>query len=621
MNPRRKRIIQCRPALGATLVVAAGLLAPGCGRPAAAATSSGTLFFIRSSDTSRPSLWASAPDGSGARLVVNGSDAFRVGRPNATLDGSKVVFEGITGSGDTYRSRVFTVNSDGTERTAWTDAAAPFYDYEPVWAPDASVYFYRYDDSRDSSQILHVTAPGALATPVPNTSGARSLTVSPDGRYLAFERDGSIVITRSDGTDGTYLYRRPRYGGAHAFQPAWSPDGREIAFGYDDPPYSTSIAVLPANTTEMVSVRIVATYRYSHTVYGPSWAEDSWRLFYAVSVPSTYGPATNLYRATADDALPPARITDNTFHGPEESSPSHGGGPVQLVDDASPPAPDWVQVRPDSFKAEVYWSYPAASGVSRSIVRWQIGTTPPASPSDGVDLYSGRRHRIIRATVADTTYTVRVWLVDWAGNLSEPATATFTTAHATSMTIAASTTTPVYGQRVLVTGTLLDSTTGMPAAQALVTLQANWGRSWSAVRDAVSDAQGRVTVTVSTYRKASYRWVFRGDEGRGSSVSPALLAATRWRLTANLSSTTVTRNGAVKVTARVVGTPDDATMRLQRYVSGAWRTLQSRRVSWSTTERFWYRPATRGTHKLRVHVSASRWLYPAATPTMSLTVT
>jgi Tol biopolymer transport system component len=56
-------------------------------------------------------------------------------------------------------------------------------------------------------------------------TGGTAPSWSPDGRTLAFQRDGRIWAIRADGER-----ERRIGGGARAGAPAWSPDGRYIAF-------------------------------------------------------------------------------------------------------------------------------------------------------------------------------------------------------------------------------------------------------------------------------------------------------------------------------------------------------------------------------------------------------
>jgi hypothetical protein len=64
------------------------------------------------------------------------------------------------------------------------------------------------------------------------------------------------------------------------------------------------------------------------------------------------------------------------------------------------------------------WKLPADVDVSHVVVRRLEGTVAPVSPSDGVDVYSGRKTSAPDAVTVGATYTYGVWVVDGAGNTS-----------------------------------------------------------------------------------------------------------------------------------------------------------------------------------------------------------
>jgi len=90
----------------------------------------------------------------------------------------------------------------------------------------------------------------------------RSPAWSPDGRFLAFSRAGRIHVINADGTGLHRLGSRPR--GEH--QPAWSPDGRSIAF--------VTKRGLFVMRIDGRGVRRLFRPRAESSVGGPSWSPD-----------------------------------------------------------------------------------------------------------------------------------------------------------------------------------------------------------------------------------------------------------------------------------------------------------------------------------------------------------
>jgi Tol biopolymer transport system component len=194
-----------------------------------------SIAFVSRRDFDRQSeIYVMDADGSGKRNLTR--DRARDDFPTWSPDGRRIAFLRAThgyrvpGLGRTRYDgyHLYVVNADGSGLRNLTPNQRPAYTYvQLVWSPNGrTIYFGRYLVSTDGS--------GARRLPyVPLTA-----VWSPDGRRIAYVRR---VRTRPSGPDygNREIYvmnadgsgqRRLTHSAAYDAEPAWSPDGRKIAF-------------------------------------------------------------------------------------------------------------------------------------------------------------------------------------------------------------------------------------------------------------------------------------------------------------------------------------------------------------------------------------------------------
>lgn len=265
-------------AVGAGLAVA--LHASASGAPEASdcmSRGAGTIAFERITFLGEESgfeigdVWVVNADGSGERNLTGGDQVRKEGRPAWSPDGRHIAFVSYrSGSGGT-----FVMNRDGrsirrlTRAFAWDPTWSPDgqkiavlgnYDRigvvkarggsirrltrrgievsDPNWSRTGEIAFIRRTGWRDETlEVFSMSGDGSrLRRMTRDRSSDATPAWSPDGREIAYHSDNGISIIKADGSRTRRLTRD-----SDDYSPAWSPDGRCIAFVRDGRIYVVAV--------------------------------------------------------------------------------------------------------------------------------------------------------------------------------------------------------------------------------------------------------------------------------------------------------------------------------------------------------------------------------------------
>ena len=274
-------------AVGAAAVVAPDRTARG------ASSSVGRGAFIDTLVYSDGDLHTVRTDGSGQRLLVRGAEG-----PAWSPDGRQIAFW-------SHKGGIWVIRSDGTglrrltKPLANSDSHAPCCgsDDHPSWSPDGKrIVFQRYwvaalsdqiADYYDVMDLFTVDVRTRRVTRLTNTPYFREFNPawSPDGRRIAFVGDEgaddglwTLDLSTSKLTRLTHpSYSNPKIGAPHD-EPDWSPDGTRIAYTLSRSSRGGAVAVMRSNGTG--SRQIIQAPGH---LGSPSWSPDGSHIAYHVS--------------------------------------------------------------------------------------------------------------------------------------------------------------------------------------------------------------------------------------------------------------------------------------------------------------------------------------------------
>jgi TolB protein len=249
------------------------------------------LVFTRTvSETNQTELWIADVDGGHPRRLIR--DAAQA---VWSSDGTRLAFvhgPHLRGDKEGYYfvggPKISVMNADGTGIRHLTPQPAhvyggvgPFPGWRWAqsgvrilglsWSPDGrSLVFSRRVELRQPDLALLAPAARSPVRLTANRVIDAGPALSPDGREVAFLRFSSAG--RSDLFVKELAGERERRLVRRAFEPSWSPDGRQMAYEDDDGIHVIDVAKLVD--------RRVAVQTRRRFVYSPAWSTDGGRILY-----------------------------------------------------------------------------------------------------------------------------------------------------------------------------------------------------------------------------------------------------------------------------------------------------------------------------------------------------
>jgi Tol biopolymer transport system component len=231
------------------------------------------------------------------------------------MDGSEIFVVNVDGTDlVSLTNKNYT---DGSSRVPYTSGS-----HSPSFSPDGKeIVFSRWNHLTPSFSIYIMNAAdgsGLVRLTKKNKVVDEKPSFSPDGKKIVFVRfeDKGAVIYTMNAADGSGLVRLTHVGSDRISRPSFSPDGKMIVFVSEmERHYYENIYVMNATDGTQVK-RLTKINNDYHEYYDPAWSPDGKKIAFAERVDGKSGTYNEIFVMNATDGSNQEQLTHINSEGP-----------------------------------------------------------------------------------------------------------------------------------------------------------------------------------------------------------------------------------------------------------------------------------------------------------------
>jgi TolB protein len=286
-----------RRALTRTSVCCAALWLAAAAPAAAADAFNGRIAFssVRTDPQAEQfDVFSMNPDGSDVRRLTTNPQTDR--QPDWSPDGRDIAYS-IRKPGSPVNFEVARMTASGTHHRQLTTSPESEASSQPSWLPDGRGMLFRRSGPGQAIGSIWQMGPLGQSPALRFAPSHPPLypSLAPDGRRVAYaailsptgDTDRGVFTMNADGSAETALFDVP---GAYDSAPAWSPDGTRIAFESNadvagaNPEGDMEVWVMRSDGSQPTQL----THNAAHDE-GPAWSPDGRLLAYTSGPDDTHG--------------------------------------------------------------------------------------------------------------------------------------------------------------------------------------------------------------------------------------------------------------------------------------------------------------------------------------------